>query len=105
MSLAKDNKIANRLRHVDVPLCYMHNEHNMKTFDVENCQSKVMIAKFITTPLASPSLLRETSFSMGHVHLDTIDADNYKHVTSRTPTNANPHFIPTFDKVNGKEQA
>ena len=86
IALAKANKITNMLRHVDVPLCCMHNEHILQTLNIGYCPSKIIIANFLTKPLVSPCLPRETSFAMGYVFLTTMNEDHYKHLTSRRLT-------------------
>ena len=77
---------------------------NPQTFNIGHYPSKVMIANFLTKPLASPSLLIETNFAMGHMRLANMDFDHCKRLVSRKPISASPHHIPTFGKVNGKEK-
>ena len=96
ISLVKVNKITNRMRHIDIPLCYMHNEYNLQTFDIGHCPSKLMITNFLTKPLSAPSLARETAFAMGHMHLQTIGEDHFNRLTSRSSVSTTSHYIPTF---------
>ena len=96
ISLIKANKITNRMMHIDIPLCYIHNEHNLQTFDIGKCPSKIMITDFLTKPLLAPSLARETAFAMGHMHLQTIGKDHFNRLTSRNSVSITSHCVPTF---------
>ena len=96
ISPVKANKITSRMRHVDIPLCCMHNEYNLQTFDIGHCPSKIMITNFLTKPLSAPSLARETAFAMGHMHLQTIGEDHFNRLTSRNSVSTTSHYVPTF---------
>ena len=96
VSLVEVNKITSRMRHIDVPLCCMHNECNLQTFNIGHCPSKIMIASFLTKPPSALSLARETVFAMGHMHLQTIIKDHFNRLTSRNSVNTTSHYVPTF---------
>jgi len=61
MELIKANRIIPRLHHTDAPFCFMHNEHVLSTFDIAHCPTKIAISDFLTKPVSSQLLQRQTS--------------------------------------------
>ena len=76
--LVKANKITNRLRHIDIPLCYMHNKYNLQTFSIGHCQSNAMLSNFLMKLLSSIALLRKSSFAIEHIYLAGISQEHFK---------------------------
>ena len=84
------HRITPRLRHIDTPLCYIHEEQAKGIFEVIQVGTRIQIANMGTKPETVPSLLRNSSMCMGHVNLKDLPED--QHATLIVP-----HPISCYD--------
>lgn len=95
IQLVQAHRVTPRLRHIDIPLCYLHMEHQLGTFRVEQRPSRFMMADFLTKPHSGPSLLRLSSWSMGHQHLASLPTWHLEALSSFGPISTLPSFLPS----------
>ena len=61
-----------RLRYIDIPLSYLHQEFDMKTIEPVHAPARHVLVDFLTKPKSGQSVLRKSSCLMGHVHLSSL---------------------------------
>ena len=79
------NKITPRLRHIDLPLAYLHYEHTKEVFQAVQTPSRIQIANMGTKPESGPSLLRSASIAMGHTHIKDLSPEHYAELIKPAP--------------------
>ena len=85
INLIKANRVTSRLRHIDIPLCFMYNEHKKETFAPIYCPSKVVPSDFLSKGLTANLTLRQSAWAMGHCHVPFLSSEHLKLLTARAP--------------------
>ena len=93
INLIKANRITSRLRHIDIPLCFMHNECRKETFGPHYCKSQALLSDFLTKSLTGNLLLRQSSWNMGHCHIQFLTNEHLKLLTSRAPISSLKEYL------------
>ena len=91
-SSVTSNRIIPRLRHIDVPLCYLHEEQAKGSFTVVHHLTRIQFANMGTKPESGPALLRNSSLCMGHVHLKDLPLEHYNELCKPTPISCYKYF-------------
>lgn len=86
------HRITPRLRHVDIPTCFLHHEHGNKTFEVKQIPSRIQFANMGKKPESGPSLIRSSSIAMCHVHINDLSTEHYDTLCSIAPISCYKHF-------------
>lgn len=86
------HRITPRLRHIDIPLCYMHNEQSKGVFEVFQVGTRIQMANMGTKPETGPALMRNSSLCMGHVHLKDLPEDQYRILSEPHPISCYGYF-------------
>jgi len=86
------HQITPRLRHVDLPICYLHHEQSNGLFEVRKILSRIQFANLGTKSESGPSLLRSSSIAMGHIHIKNLPQEQYDALTSLGPISCYKHF-------------
>ena len=84
-------KITPRLRHVDLPLAYLHYEHTKEVFQAVQSPSWIQIANMGTKSESGPSLMRSASITMGHTHIQDLSDDHYAELIKPAPLSCCKH--------------
>jgi hypothetical protein len=59
------NKVTSRVRHIHIPVCYMHHYYDRGTFTPIHCKGTLMCADICTKPVAGPALRRHFDWLRG----------------------------------------
>eukprot|EP00978_Attheya_sp_CCMP212_P023506 scaffold72236_cov39-Attheya_sp.AAC.1 len=59
------NKVSSRVRHIHIPMCYMHHHYDRGVFTPVFCRGTLMCADVCTKPVAGPLLKRHYDFMRG----------------------------------------
>ena len=94
----KSNRITPYLRHVDLPLCYLHYEHRKGTFKPILILSKMQIANIGTKPESGPSLMRLPSIAIECAHTCNLSEDHLKELGKRCIISCYEHFKQKIEK-------
>ena len=84
--------ITPRLRHIDIPLCYLHDEQAKGAFEVIKTPSRMQMANMGAKPETGPSMLRNASLCMGHAHLKNLPDDQYALLCEPAPVSCYKYF-------------
>ena len=86
------HRITPQLRHIDIPLCYMHNEQAKGIFEVVHVGTRIQMANMGTKPETGLALLRNSSLCMGHIHLKDLPADQHAALIAPHPISCYNNF-------------
>ena len=85
------HRITPRLRHIDIPLCCMHNEQAKGVFEVVQIGTRIQMANMGTKLEIGPALLRNSLTCMGHVHLQDLPEDQHDALIDPHPISCYNH--------------
>ena len=71
------HRITPQLRHINILLCYMHNEQTKGLFEVIQTPMRIQIANMDTKAETGLSLFCNSSISIGYVHLKDLPEDQH----------------------------
>ena len=91
-STVTSHRITPRLRHIDIPLCYLHDEHAKGAFEVVKAPGRMQIANMGTKPESGPAILRNSSLSMGHIHIKDLPEEQFIMLCSPVPISCYAYF-------------
>ena len=94
--VAQAHRVTPHLKHLDLPVCYIHNEHRLGTFTAKYRESRFMIPDFMTKPHSGPSLLRMSAWSLGHSYLPTLPEWHYKELEKEGMISTLEQFLPAY---------
>ena len=92
VNAVKTRRITPRLRHVDIPICFLHHEHENGFFEAKQVPSRIQFANMGTKPETGPQLMRNSSLAMGHVHIQHLPQEQFDALTSIAPISCYQHF-------------
>ena len=79
------HQINTRLRHVNIPICYLHHDHGNGPHESKSAPSRIQFANMDTKLESGTYLMRSSSISMGPVYLSQLPHDQYDILTSLAP--------------------
>ena len=86
------NKETPRIRHVDLPLDYLHCAHAKDVFQAVQTLSRIQIANVGTKPESGPSLMRSVSIEMGHTHNQALSTEHCAAFIKPDPISCCKHY-------------
>ena len=87
-----DHWITPRLRHVDIPICYLHREHRNGLCEANQYLYRINFANVGTKPESSPHLMRSSSIAMCRVHVRQLPQEQYDILTLHASLSCYNHF-------------
>ena len=70
-----------RTKHIDVPLCYIHEKHKSGEFKVSECSTHLMLADGLNKALSGPTLKHHSNIYTGRRFLPPKDSSHYRELT------------------------
>jgi len=58
-------RLTPRVKHIDIPLCFIHDHHKQGSFDVKRCHTTLMLADGLNKALAGPVIKRHSDHYTG----------------------------------------
>ena len=89
------HRITPHLRHIDINLCYTHEEHAKGTFYIIKTPSRIQLADTGTKPESSAALLRITSIEMGHMQIKDLPASQFQSFSAPAQMSFYKHYCRT----------
>ena len=78
-------RLTPRVKHIDVPLCYIHHEHIFGTFDIATCSTHLIFADGLNKALPGPTIKRHSAFYTGRRFFPKQDTEHYDLLTKSVP--------------------
>jgi len=78
-------RLTPRVKHIDVPLCYIHHQHKLNTFDVAECSTHLMMADGLNKALLDPTIKRQSAFYTCRRFFPKRDTEHYAQLTKTVP--------------------
>ena len=74
-------KVTSNLKHVDIPLTYLHSLHESGAICTKEAGSKTMLANFLTKQETGPIHKKSTQWITGRKHYPPVTSAHYKELT------------------------
>ena len=58
-------RLTPRVKHIDIPLCFLHEHHQKGAFVIQQCSTHLMLADGLNKALAGPTIKRHASIYVG----------------------------------------
>ena len=85
----EDNKgtydVIHATKHIDVPLCYLHEKHKSGEFEIKECSTHLMLADGLNKALTSNSIATHSNIYTGRRFLPRPSTDHYKELIRLCP--------------------
>lgn len=78
-------RVTSNLKHIDVPLTYLHTLHESSIIKTAEASSKTMLANFMTKQETGPTHLRSTKWATGREYYPPCNSDHYAELTKTAP--------------------
>ena len=85
-------RITPRLRHVDIPICYLHHKHGNGLHEAKSVPSRINFSNVGIKPESGPHLMRSSFLSKVHVHVRQLPQEQYDILTSLAPLSCYNHI-------------
>lgn len=76
--LIQAGRRAPQVKHIDIPLCYLHEKHKNGEFVVVECSTHLMIADGLNKALSGPTIKHHPNICTGRRFLPPRDSEHYK---------------------------
>ena len=76
-------KVTSNLKHVDIPLTYLHTLHESGVIEAKPASSKTMFANFLTKQESGPTHIRSTKWITGRKYYPPVNSQHYKELTKQ----------------------
>ena len=73
------------IKHIDVPLCYLHEKHKSGEFEVKQCSTHLMLADGLNKALTSNSITTHSNIYTGRRFLPPPSSEHYKELVRLCP--------------------
>ena len=83
--LINSGRMTPRLKHIDVPLCYLHEKHRSGEFEVIECSTHLMLADGLNKSLSGNTLHHHSNIYTGRKYLPPKDSEHYRALTDHCP--------------------
>ena len=74
-------KVTSNLKHVDIPLTYLHSLHESGTIKTSRANSSTMVANFLTKQETGPQHIKSTKWITGRQYYPPRSSDHFKTLT------------------------
>ena len=64
--IVRAGRLTPRVKHIDIPLCYIHEQNAIKSFDIAECPSHLMLADGLNKALTGPVIQRHSRWYTGY---------------------------------------
>jgi len=71
-------KVTSNLKHVDIPLTYLHSLHESSTITTSRAGTSTMVANFLTKQETGPQHMKSTKWITGRQYYPPRNPDHYK---------------------------
>ena len=78
-------RLTPRVKHIDIPLCFIHDHHRQGSFDVKRCHTTLMLADGLNKALAGPVLKRHSDHYTGKRFYPKKDSPHYNAMLKFAP--------------------
>ena len=78
-------KVTSNLKHIDVPLTYLHSLHESATITTKTAQSSTMMANFMTKQETGPQHIKSTKWVTGRQFYPPHSSEHFRLLTDITP--------------------
>ena len=78
-------RITSNLKHIDIPLTYLHSLHESGTICTKAAGSKTMLANFLTKQETGPIHLKSTQWITGRKNYPPVTSTHYQELTKPVP--------------------
>ena len=78
-------RITSNLKHVDVPLTYLHEQHENGSLACKPCPSNLMQADMLTKQLTGPKHHEQTQWNFGYRYYPPTNSEHYKLLSATIP--------------------
>ena len=89
------HRITPPLRRIYITLCYMHNKHEKGTFDTIKNPSRIQLENTGVKPESRPTLLRNTSTCMVHMHIIDLTDSHFQPLSAPSQISCYKHYCRT----------
>ena len=83
--IVRAGRLTPRVKHIDVPLCYIHQQNQLQSFDVAECPTHLMLADGLNKALAGPTIKRHSRWYTGHRYYPKPGSAHYNAITTSCP--------------------
>ena len=63
--IVQAGRLTSRIKHLDIPLKYLHDQHTHGSFQVHQCSTHLMLADYLNKALAGPVIKRLSAINVG----------------------------------------
>jgi len=74
-------KVTSNLKHVDIPLTYLHALHESATITTSKANSSTMVANFLTKQETGPQHIKSTKWITGRQYYPPPSSEHFKTLT------------------------
>jgi len=78
-------KVTSNLKHVDIPLTYLHSLHESATITTSRANSATMVANFLTKQETGPQHIKSTKWITGRQYYPPRTSNHFKTLTQYSP--------------------
>ena len=78
-------RLTPRVKHIDVPLCYIHEQHRLQSFDVTTCSTHLMLCDGLNKALTGPSIRNHSAIYTGKRFYPPVSSEHYKQLIKLVP--------------------
>ena len=78
-------RLTPRVKHIDIPLKYLHDQHKDGIFEVQKCSTHLMLADYLNKPLPGPSIHRITAINVGRRFYPPLHTPHYNAMLAFAP--------------------
>ena len=76
--VVEDKRVTPRVKHIDIPVCFLHEQFDNGLFLTKYENSSVMPAYFCTKPCSGPIIRRSTKWMTGFRLYPTSEIEHYQ---------------------------
>ena len=78
-------KVTSNLKHIDIPLTYLHSLHESGSICTQKAGTKTMLENFLTKQETGPIHKKSTQWITGRTNYPPVPSDHYKELTRTCP--------------------
>ena len=78
-------RLTPRVKHIDIPLCFIHDHHKQGSFDVKRCHTTLMLADGLNKALAGPVIKRHSDQYTGKRFYPKKDSPHHNAILRYAP--------------------
>ena len=83
--IVQAGRLTPRVKHLDIPLKYLHDQHKDGIFEVHKCSTHLMLANFLNKALPGPSIRIFTAINVGRRFYPPLASPHYNAMLAFAP--------------------